>query len=147
MRHGYFSNQRSSKLAPKGDGPFKILEKINDNASKLELPGEYNVYATFNISDLACFYVYIIVLRSKPSEEGGTDEDIKPEPRQDMEIRVSFIPDGPMTREKTRQIAKDTSVHKQSDGKHTNDERETTIHSGHVMDEGETIFLDKVKIQ
>jgi hypothetical protein len=34
------------------DGPFKILEKINDNAYKLELPLEFGVSPTFNISDL-----------------------------------------------------------------------------------------------
>jgi hypothetical protein len=34
------------------DGPFKILQKINDNAYKLELPPEFGVSPTFNISDL-----------------------------------------------------------------------------------------------
>jgi hypothetical protein len=34
------------------DGPFKILEKINDNAYKLELSPEFGVSPTFNISDL-----------------------------------------------------------------------------------------------
>jgi hypothetical protein len=34
------------------DGPLKILEKINDNAFKLELPPEFGVSHTFNISDL-----------------------------------------------------------------------------------------------
>jgi hypothetical protein len=34
------------------DGPFKILEKINDNAYKLELPPEFSVNPTFNILDL-----------------------------------------------------------------------------------------------
>jgi hypothetical protein len=34
------------------DCPFKILEKINDNAYKLELPLEFGVSPTFNISDL-----------------------------------------------------------------------------------------------
>jgi hypothetical protein len=34
------------------DGPFKILEKINDNAYKLELPLEFGVSPTFNILDL-----------------------------------------------------------------------------------------------
>jgi hypothetical protein len=34
------------------DGPFMILEKINDNAYKLELPPEFGVSPTFNISDL-----------------------------------------------------------------------------------------------
>jgi hypothetical protein len=36
----------------RANGPFKILEKINDNAYKLELPPEYGVSPTFNISDL-----------------------------------------------------------------------------------------------
>ncbi|XP_042444041.1 uncharacterized protein LOC122029161 [Zingiber officinale] len=34
-----FPKRRQSKLNPRGDGPFQVLEKINDNAYKLELPG------------------------------------------------------------------------------------------------------------
>jgi hypothetical protein len=37
---------------PRADGPFKILAKIIDNAYKLELPPEFGVSPTFNISDL-----------------------------------------------------------------------------------------------
>jgi hypothetical protein len=36
----------------RANGPFKILEKINDNAYKLELPPEFGVSPTFNISNL-----------------------------------------------------------------------------------------------
>jgi hypothetical protein len=36
----------------RADGPFKILEKINDNAYKLELPPEFGVSSTFKILDL-----------------------------------------------------------------------------------------------
>jgi hypothetical protein len=43
---------RKSKLMSRADGPFKILEKINDNAYKLELPPKFGVSPTFNISDL-----------------------------------------------------------------------------------------------
>jgi len=32
-----FPNQRKSKLQPRGDGPFQVLERINDNAYKLTL--------------------------------------------------------------------------------------------------------------
>jgi hypothetical protein len=34
------------------DGPFKIFEKINDNAYKLKLLLEFGVSPTFNILDL-----------------------------------------------------------------------------------------------
>jgi hypothetical protein len=36
-------------------GPFKVLEKINDNAYKLELPPEFGISPTFNISDLKAY--------------------------------------------------------------------------------------------
>jgi hypothetical protein len=36
----------------RADGPFKILAKINDNAYKLDLPPEFGVSPTFNISNL-----------------------------------------------------------------------------------------------
>ncbi|KAL4291903.1 hypothetical protein GQ457_14G015330 [Hibiscus cannabinus] len=67
-----FPAQRSSKLLPRGDGPFQIVEKVNDNAYKLDLPGEYTVSATFNISDLTPFYDSAD-LRSNPFQEGGDD--------------------------------------------------------------------------
>ncbi|GJS85726.1 reverse transcriptase domain-containing protein [Tanacetum coccineum] len=44
---------RFGKLKPRGDGPFRVFKKINDNAHKIELPGHYNVSATFNVADLS----------------------------------------------------------------------------------------------
>uniref|UniRef100_A0A2N9HPK0 RNA-directed DNA polymerase n=1 Tax=Fagus sylvatica TaxID=28930 RepID=A0A2N9HPK0_FAGSY len=55
MRKERFPARRRSKLHPRGDGPFQVLERINDNAYKLDLPGEYNISATFNVSDLSLF--------------------------------------------------------------------------------------------
>ncbi|XP_073139089.1 uncharacterized protein [Henckelia pumila] len=34
-----FPEKRRSKLLPRGDGPFQVLEQINDNVYKLDLPG------------------------------------------------------------------------------------------------------------
>jgi hypothetical protein len=39
------------------DGPFQILKRINDNVYKVDLLGEYDVSATFNIFDLLLFDV------------------------------------------------------------------------------------------
>jgi len=65
-----FPAHRKSKIQPQIDGSFQILERIND---KVDLPGEYCVSATFNVSDLTMFDVGDDS-RSKPFEERG-DKD------------------------------------------------------------------------
>jgi len=42
-------------ITPSILGPFQILKKINDNAYRIDLPSEYDVHSTFNISDLIPF--------------------------------------------------------------------------------------------
>jgi hypothetical protein len=37
---------------PTVDGLFNVLEKINANACKLDLPADFGVSPTFNIADL-----------------------------------------------------------------------------------------------
>nr|GFA17524.1 reverse transcriptase domain-containing protein [Tanacetum cinerariifolium] len=49
----FHSFGRFAKLQPRADGPFRVLERINDNAYKINLPGYYGVSATFNVVDLA----------------------------------------------------------------------------------------------
>jgi len=41
MRKESFPERRKSKLQLRGDGPFQVLERINDNAYKFDLPGEF----------------------------------------------------------------------------------------------------------
>jgi hypothetical protein len=42
---------------PRADGPFKVIEKINDNAYKLELPVDFGMVSpTFNIADLKPYF-------------------------------------------------------------------------------------------
>jgi hypothetical protein len=69
LRKDRFPEKRRSKLLPRGDGPFQVVERINDNAYKLDLPGEYGVSASFNVADLSPFDVGDD-LRANPSQEG-----------------------------------------------------------------------------
>ncbi|XP_071906057.1 uncharacterized protein [Coffea arabica] len=79
MRKERFPIKRRSKLLPRGDGPFQVLERINDNAYKLELPGEYGVHATFNISDLSPFHAddEFDLGTNRLQEEGTNEEGLK----------------------------------------------------------------------
>jgi hypothetical protein len=52
LRKERFSEFRKFKLMSHAVGPFKILAKTNDNAYKIELPLEFGVSSSFNISDL-----------------------------------------------------------------------------------------------
>ncbi|XP_054797131.1 uncharacterized protein LOC129302343 [Prosopis cineraria] len=48
-----FPKQPNTKLSPRADGPFKIVQRINNNAYKVKLPDSYGVSATFNVADLS----------------------------------------------------------------------------------------------
>ena len=50
LRKDRFPTKRKSKLSPR-DRPFQVLERINNNAYRLDLPEEYGVSTTFIISD------------------------------------------------------------------------------------------------
>src|SRR2546421_270667 len=100
MRPERFQNKRASKLAPRGDGPFKVLAKINDNAYHLDLPGEFNISHTFNVADLSPYDAGDSVLRSKPLEEGGNDVNTHSDPEPPTVL------EGPMTRSKSKQLRK-----------------------------------------
>jgi hypothetical protein len=56
LRKERFPSKRSSKLMPRADGPFRVLQRIGENAYKIELPGDYGVSATFNVSDISPYY-------------------------------------------------------------------------------------------
>ncbi|KAH9780704.1 Endonuclease [Citrus sinensis] len=102
MRKERFPEHRRSKLLPRGDGPFQVVARINDNAYKLDLPSGYNVSATFNVSDLSPFDVGEDS-RTNPFEERGNDEN-----HQGNTIKTSSDPlhihGGPITRARAKNM-------------------------------------------
>ena len=78
LRKDRFPTQRKSKLSPRGDGPFQVLKRVNNNAYKLDLPLEYGVQDTFNVIDLSPFVGTNededdMDLRTNPFQGGGDD--------------------------------------------------------------------------
>jgi hypothetical protein len=103
MHKERFPTQRKSKLLPREDGPFQVLERINDNAYKLDLPGEYNVSATFNVSDLSPLGVGDeLDLRTNPSQEEGNDEDFTS--TRSWNADPIHVPIGPVTRARAKKF-------------------------------------------
>ena len=98
MRKERFPEQRRSKLLPRGDGPFQVLERINDNAYKLDLKGEHNVSATFNVSDLTPFDAGAD-LRTNPFQEEGNDAEHGTTSRDPVQVPV-----GPVTRARAKKF-------------------------------------------
>jgi len=79
MRKERFPKQRKSKLQPRGDGPFQVIERINNNAYKIDIPSEYGVSSSFNVADLTAFVAGddFEHLRTNAFQEEGNDENPK----------------------------------------------------------------------
>lgn len=90
LRKDRFPAERKSKLLPRTDGPFKVLERINNNAYKIDLQGKYAVSSTFNVADLIPFCADESDLRSNPFKGGGDDATMT-EPGAGKELSESDI--------------------------------------------------------
>ena len=79
MRKEMLTRQRKSKLQSRWDGPFQVLEMINDNAYKIDLSSKYNMSSTFNVSNLSPFIAgdEALDLTSSIFQEGGNDANIQ----------------------------------------------------------------------
>ena len=73
---------------PRGDGPFQIIETINDNTYKVDLRGEYGVNATFYVAYLSLFDVGDDS-RSNPFEERG--DDAIQAPNNPLEVLIGLV--------------------------------------------------------
>jgi hypothetical protein len=78
LREERFPDLRTSKLMHGADGPFKVLEKINENAYKLDLPVDFGVSPTFNIAELKLYLGEEDQLESRLTQmqEGADDVNI-----------------------------------------------------------------------
>ncbi|GKB61025.1 RNA-directed DNA polymerase, eukaryota, reverse transcriptase zinc-binding domain protein [Tanacetum coccineum] len=85
MRKERFPTKRRSKLSPRSDGPFMILEKVNDNVYKIDLLG--NVSTSCNVADLQPYFdpeEPLPILRTNFSDEMEDD-------RQALEYPISAL--------------------------------------------------------
>jgi len=63
---------------PRANGPFEVVEKINDNAYKIDLPGDYGVSCSFNVADLSPYFEDepLENLRSNSSQQREDDATV-----------------------------------------------------------------------
>jgi len=93
-----------------------VLVKINDNAYKIELPGEYGVSTTFYVGDLTPFFGLedSESSRSTPFQEGEDDEDILTmhdlshanHPSSNLKDTIQ----GPLTRSRTKKLQEQVNL-------------------------------------
>ena len=138
-------------MNPRGDGPFQILERINDNAYKVDLPGEYNVSATFNVADLSPFDVGdAFDSRTNPFEERGNVMEEPPVQVQgptQHEVQGDSgslsLPQGPITRSRAKKLQQALNLHLQSLVSITSEELQGTQSYG---SKGDQVELNVMKI-
>ncbi|KAF3679682.1 hypothetical protein FXO37_03724 [Capsicum annuum] len=94
LRKDRFPSQRNAKLMPRGDGPFQVLEKINDNAYKIDLPPKYQVHNTFNVCDLS--WVETV--------EDGNNPNLRTNSLQDGEDDTGIPSSRSFTRSQAREL-------------------------------------------
>ncbi|RDY07038.1 Tf2-8, partial [Mucuna pruriens] len=87
------------RVQPRGDETFQVLERIDDNAYKLDLPTTYDhISSTFNVADLSLFDVGgEFDSRTNPFEEGRNDRNSTNKDKDHLHDIG-----GPMTRSKTK---------------------------------------------
>ena len=78
LRKERFPRGKAGKLNARADGPFRVLKRLGENAYQIELPGDMEVSATFNVADLQPYYENIRLQdfdsRTSHFKQGETNE-------------------------------------------------------------------------
>uniref|UniRef100_A0A1J3E356 Transposon Ty3-I Gag-Pol polyprotein n=1 Tax=Noccaea caerulescens TaxID=107243 RepID=A0A1J3E356_NOCCA len=105
LRKDRFPKERKSKLLPRVDRPFTVLEKINDNAYKIDIQGKYAVSSSFNVADIIPYVADEADLRTSPFQVEGDDVIKDTHALDEVPEAALVIPEGPITRSKAKRIA------------------------------------------
>jgi hypothetical protein len=97
-------HDRESKLKPRGDGPFNVLKRINDNAYVIDIPmSKYLVSNTFNVKNQFPFHGDVKEEESRATlSQGGGDDAAHPSDAPTLTPTSS--PTGPLTRSRAKAI-------------------------------------------
>ncbi|KAL1217924.1 hypothetical protein V5N11_001815 [Cardamine amara subsp. amara] len=104
LRKDRFPEERKSKLLPRVDGPFTILEKINDNAYKIDLQGKYSVSSSFNVADIIPFIADGADLRTNPFQVERDDVIMDTDSSEEVPEAALVVPEGRITRSKSKKL-------------------------------------------
>ncbi|GKD38198.1 transposon ty3-I gag-pol polyprotein [Tanacetum coccineum] len=92
LRKERFPDEAFSKLHPKKYGPYKILQKINDNAYVVDLPNTMRILKNFNVLEIYEFHSEDVNedkhSMTSSSKERGNDEDIINEIAEDYMVHL-----------------------------------------------------------
>jgi len=95
---------------PRGDGPFQVLKRINDNAYELDMPDTFLGSHTFNISDLNPFFVGLqnswsnsLQLEEYDGDQEEEENEVEVQDSQRHISSSSFFPQR-ITRSKAKEL-------------------------------------------
>jgi len=118
LRKEGFPLRRRNKLMPRGDGAFRVREKVNDNAYKLELSSDMGVFPTFNVGNLT---------PNLEEDHGGDGDDLRDNNDQEGEDEANAMPIS--VQENTRVLLSTQKLHHKGLGPCTDLELQFKVHS------------------
>ncbi|KAL1203463.1 putative mitochondrial protein [Cardamine amara subsp. amara] len=102
LRKDRFPNERKSKLMPRMDGPFKVLQRINHNAYILDLQDKTDLRTNpFQVGEPD---VSMESLDNMESLDHGTSPHLEPVEFGAEEDAALIVPTGPMTRSRAKEF-------------------------------------------